>query len=425
MQTAFRLIYTLLYILALLFLLPKEYLRRPVNLRKSWLKEKFGIFRAKDNKISKSNRKGRIWIHAVSVGEVLAISGLVRELSKDHDIILSTITDTGNRVAKERFKENFVEVIYLPFDIPWAIDKTIKTLKPALLILTETELWPNLIFISSKKIPVVLVNGRLSEKSFRGYKRIKFFMKDLLKKLKLICVQEEIYRNRFIQIGAEDSKVHVTGNMKFDIKLQEISLPWENLIPRPVVVAGSTHKPEEEIILDAFLQLKTGTLILAPRHPERFDEVERLIHYKISNIRDVLFLKFKEISLPLSKTAKICIILLNQMGVLGSIYRLCDIAIVGGSFIPHGGQNPLEPAYWKKPIICGPYMHNFPFIEEFIENGGCIKTDSFGIRNLLNELLEKPDTLIKMGEKAFETFIKKTGATERTILLLRNLPLSL
>lgn len=423
MQAAFLLIYTFLYIVALIFLIPKKYLKRPANIRKRWIMEKLGFFKESFSQSSNFGIQPKIWIHAVSVGEIIAVSGLIKRLAQDYEIILSTITDTGQKIAFQRFKDYPVKVIYLPFDIPCAINRTLRFFKPSILILTETELWPNLIFLSSKKIPVILVNGRLSEKSFKGYRKLKFFFNHLLKKLSLLCVQEDSYKERFINIGAEDRKIYVTGNMKFDIELKETSFIWESSIIRPVILAGSTHKPEEEIILDAFLNLDiNGTLILTPRHPERFSEVESIIKTKIAESnREILFLKLSEITSAFSLQPKTLILLVDQMGILDSLYRVCDLAIIGGSFIPHGGQNPLEPAYWKKPIVCGPYMYNFPFIEEFIKEKACRMVDSINLQNSIKELLEKPEIMASMGAKAYEILSKKAGATEKTLKQLKKL----
>lgn len=422
MQTVFLLIYTFFYLIALLFLFPKEYLKRPKEIRNRWIREKLGFFRHTLSKTSQSSSKPKIWIHAVSVGEVIALSKLIKKLSQKYEIILSTITDTGQKVALQKFSGYEIKVIYLPFDTPCAIRRTLKFFNPKAVILTETELWPNLIFFTSKKIPLVLVNGRLSEGSFKGYSKIKFFIKPLLKKFSLICAQEEIYKKRFIKLGADKKKVYITGNMKFDIELKTITFIWENSIPRPVILAGSTHKPEEEIILKAFLNLSiNGTLILAPRHPERFEEVETLIKTKIAESKgNFFFSKLTEMPSTLNAESSY-IVLANKMGILGSLYRICDLAIIGGSFIPHGGQNPLEPAYWKKPIICGPHMHNFPFIQEFLKEGACLMVDQSHLQDSIKKLIEEPQKRLILAEKAHKILSKNSGATEKTLKLLREL----
>ncbi|GAB6183971.1 3-deoxy-D-manno-octulosonic acid transferase [Thermodesulfovibrio hydrogeniphilus] len=411
MQAAF-LIYTIIYLISILILLPKEYLKRPKELRKRWLKEKFGFL-----DVSKTNRK-RIWIHAVSVGEVIAVSKLVNELCKEFDVILSTVTDTGQRVAEQRFKDLPVKIIYLPFDIPFAIKRALKIFEPSAFVLTETELWPNLIKISSKKIPVFLVNGRLSEKSFKGYRKVKFFMKKILSMFTALCVQEEIYKERFKNLGAEESKIFVTGNTKFDIELREIQFEWENSIPKPVILAGSTHHPEEEIIVKSFLEIPyNATLLIAPRHPERFDEVYSWIKENSS----CMVIRLSSMEKIENQALTKLIILIDKMGILGSLYRICDIAIVGGSFIPHGGQNPLEPAYWRKPIVCGPYMHNFPFIDEFVKAGACFMIEKGKLVDTLKNLIENKELKERTGERAYKIFLSESGATKRTVEILEKL----
>ncbi|MCS7215675.1 MAG: 3-deoxy-D-manno-octulosonic acid transferase [Thermodesulfovibrio sp.] len=408
------LIYNFLYLVALIFILPLEYFKRPTFLRKRWIREKFGFFEETESNLP------TIWVHAVSVGEVSAVSKMIMELSNKYRIVLSTITDTGQRIAQERFKNYNVKVVYMPFDISWAIKRFLKSFNPIAIIITETELWPNLISIGSKNKPVIVVNGRISEKSFRGYSKIKFFIKPLIKKLSLICVQEQNYKERFIAIGADKKKIHVTGNMKFDIELKDIKFIWEDYIPSPVIIAGSTHEPEEDIILDAFLKMNIkATLVIAPRHPERFSEVETLIREKIANINEeVFFSKLTDFFSKLTHQNRKFILLIDQMGILGSLYRLCDFAIIGGSFIPHGGQNPLEPSFWKKPFVCGPYMHNFPFTEEFIREKACLSVDRKSLLEAMRKLAENHELRKSMGERAYQIFLKNSGATKKTLNLL-------
>ncbi len=423
MQTAF-LIYSFLYLISILILLPKEYLKRPSSIRNRWLKEKFGFFKDNNTKIVKNSQKLTIWIHAVSVGEVIAVSNLIKKLTSKYDIVLSTITDTGQKVARDRFKDCSVNVIYMPFDIPCAINKTLKHFNPSFVMLTETELWPNLMRIVSQNLPLMLINGRLSEKSYKGYGKIKFFIKPLLNKFSIICVQEDGYRERFINLGADQSKIYVTGNMKFDIELEKIVFTWEDRIPHPVIVAGSTHESEEEIILDAFLKLNMPvSLLIAPRHPERFENVEGLIKRKIKSLANynIFFSRLSGLPSDLNLSSSACIILVDQMGILGSLYRVSDIAIIGGSFIPHGGQNPLEPAYWQKPIICGPHMHNFPFIEQFLTEKACLMADENSLLNIMKELVKNAELRELIGDKAYQLFLAKSGATEKTIKLIQTL----
>jgi len=408
-------LYTFLYYLVNGFFLPKEFFKRPSQLRKKWLKDKLALF----TKTDFISQRKVVWIHAVSVGEVIAISSLIKSLAKEYDILLSTITDTGNQVASQRFKDLPVKIIYLPLDCPFAIKRTLRTFNPSALLIAETEIWPNLILISSKKIPVFLINARISDKSFRRYKKIKFFLKPILSSFSLIAVQDEIYKERFKDLGASEDKIVVTGNTKFDIEIPYISFLWENLIPRPIILAGSTHFPEEKLITETFLKIPIpSSLLIVPRHPERYKEVERTINSMIDEKNEIGFYKLSELPLDIKDFSKV-IILVDQMGILGSLYRIADIAIIGGSFIPHGGQNPLEAIYWEKPVIFGPSMENFPFIKEFLERGACLQVKEEKLKDLLEDLLKHPNKRAQLGKRAYQIFKQKTGATEKILNLLK------
>ena len=414
----FRL-YTLLYYLSAGILLPKEYFKRPSDLRRKWLKEKLAFFKKKD---FISQRKV-IWIHAVSVGEVVAISTLIKILAQEYDILLSTITDTGQKVASQKFKKFPIKIIYLPFDFPFAIKRILKAFNPSVLIIVETEIWPNLILTASKSIPVFLINARLSKKSFERYKKIKFFIKPLLRCFSFIAVQDEKYKERFKVLGASEDKIIVTGNTKFDIEITPISFLWESLIPKPIIIAGSTHFPEEKLIIQAFLKIPaSGSLILVPRHPERFKEVEKTVRSLIENKKEVGFYKLSALPSEVEKinTFSKFILLVDQIGVLASLYRICDIAIIGGSFIPHGGQNPLEAIYWGKPVIFGPSMENFPFINEFLEKGACLQIEQNKLENTLENLIQNSKERAEIGKKAYQIFKQKSGATEKVLKLLKS-----
>ncbi len=417
--------YTFFYFLVLLFFLPKEYFKRPKNLRKKWIKEKFGFLEKSE---SFSSREC-IWIHAVSVGEVISISELVKVLTSYYNVILSTTTDTGQKVALEQFKNLEVKVIYLPFDLPFCIKKVLKTFKPRALLIAETEIWPNLIKITSSFIPVILINARLSERSFKYYKKIKFFIKPIINSFTAIGVQDELYKARFEEIGVNSEKIFITGNVKFDLEVKEIVFDWEFYLKKPVIVAGSTHFPEEKFILKAFLKIfskeKEGTLLVVPRHPERFEEVERTIKNLLSNYSNILFLKLSDLEREKSFTSNQNVInfnkkviLVDKVGILRYLYRICDIAIIGGSFIPHGGQNPLEAIYWKKTVITGPYMENFPFIEEFVKRGAICKVFLENFTYVLETLIKEENLRKEMAEKAYELFLQKKGAKEKTLKMI-------
>jgi 3-deoxy-D-manno-octulosonic-acid transferase len=239
-------IYNLIYSAALAFLLPFEYMKRPVGLRKRWLSEKFGDIERQSGPPGKGWTTCRIptlWVHAVSVGEVIAASAFInsfREKHPEYRIVVSTITDTGQKVAKERFK-GFAGIIYMPFDLPFALRRAISRVRPSVLVIMETEIWPNTFrTFRDVGIPVVLLNGRLSEKSFRGYRKIGRFMRKVLGGVALFCMQNETYAERIIAIGAEKNKVIITGSFKFDVKVMDKVLAWTECLKGPVLVAGST-----------------------------------------------------------------------------------------------------------------------------------------------------------------------------------------
>ncbi|KKK98837.1 hypothetical protein LCGC14_2638770, partial [marine sediment metagenome] len=273
-------LYSLLYSLALLLFFPLEYLKRPRSLRSLWLSEKLG-----NPQITLKAHAGKtLWVHAVSVGEALAAATFIHEYLKsrpDDRIIVSTITDTGRAVASERLR-GLAQVIYLPFDLPWPVSKVIDHIRPDALVIMETELWPNLIrTVKLNRIPVCLLNGRISEKSYGNYMRVKWIFKPVLDMVDVFCVQNEVYAERLRELGVSSDKVNITGSFKFDIKVKDEQLDWTLRLSGPVLIAGSTHKGEDEIVLDAYKRLLAEhpglNLVIVPRHPRRFDDVWSLI----------------------------------------------------------------------------------------------------------------------------------------------------
>jgi 3-deoxy-D-manno-octulosonic-acid transferase len=367
-----------------------------------------------------------IWIHAVSVGEVLTITPLIKKLKEkdsNKEIVLSTITDTGLMVAIDKVGK-IANIIYLPFDVPFLIRKAIRSIEPDLFVIIETELWPNLVkHIKKNNIPILLLNGRISEKSFKGYKKIRFFVKQILTNIDLFCMQDELYSSRIKQLGADHNRVITIGNLKFDKEFSLNPLQWINIFKdlkkeygNFIIVAGSTHEPEEEMILDAYIRLKRDfpniRLIIAPRHPERFNEVGELLKKK-----GLEFIKRSEITLDSDPK----IILLDVIGELAIVYSICDIAIIGGSFILHGGQNPFEPAYWGKAIVCGPHMENFPMINDFYKYKAAKKTESEQLYYTLKGLLSSHEEIESMGKRASELYKKNMGALNKSIEIIESM----
>jgi 3-deoxy-D-manno-octulosonic-acid transferase len=412
------LLYSIIYIVALIFIFPFEYFKRLGHLRERWLKDKFGLL---DSSLI-THYSSPIWVHAVSVGEVMASLPLLKSLREKYpskNIILSTITDTGQKVAGERVPEG-TGVVYLPFDIIPVIYAVIKKVKPVILIIIETELWPNLIrSFRGNGIPVILLNGRISEKSFRGYKRISLFMKMVLSHIDFFGMQGEEYAERIRNLGVNTGKVLNTGNFKFDSSPPSQIPEWTGKIKGPIITAGSTHEGEEEFIASVYHELKKDSpalnLIIAPRHPERFKGVEDILRLK-----GISFIKRSALSneLPESTIVQGQIILLDTVGELSAIYGISDIAIIGKSFRGYGGQNPLEPAYWGKPIVCGPHMENFPVIREFYSEGAAIEVREDELYSTLKELILSPEKAGEIGSKAQELYRRNAGAVEKSLKIV-------
>lgn len=407
-----RYLYSFLYSIALSLLLPFEYAKRPPSERRRWLREKFGYLT-----LPRSNDTGALlWIHAVSMGEVLSAVPFIRELKRRYPslrIVLSTITDTGQKVARERLSDS-ADIIYLPFDLVSVCRLTLRRVRPAAFIAVETELWPNTFRVLKEEgIPILVMNGRVSENSFKGYQRIRFFIKDVLECVDMFCMQDTTYAERIRSLGADAKKITVVGNFKFDIIPPNTLRELPALRKGPVILAGSTHEGEEELIVSVFDQIKGDfpglTLIVAPRHPERFRAVAHMIKAK---------------GLPYEKRSEIRggvsgnLIILDTVGELGSFYRVCDIAVMGGSFIGGGGHNPLEPAFWGKPVLCGPSMENFPFISDFYKEGAAEETDRERLSTALKELLRSPEKRKTMGEKAKALYHREAGAVRRALTIL-------
>jgi 3-deoxy-D-manno-octulosonic-acid transferase len=407
-------IYSFIYTAVIIVLLLPEYLKRPGEFRSRWLREKFGYL---------PEASSAIWVHAVSVGEVGASIGLLHQLKKEYPdsvLVLSTITDTGQKVALERAPEG-TTVAYLPFDIGFLLQRCVERMRPRILIVVETELWPNTFrTLSRSGIPVLVVNGRISERSSRGYRKVSFFMKKVFSFVKGFGMQGEGDAGRLIEIGAPGDKVKVIGNFKFDMGMPgEVPL-WAKSLSSPVIVAGSTHAGEEEVILEAYRENRSRmpglTLILAPRHPDRFREVEELL-----KSLGLPFIKRSAIGkAPATELGDREVVLLDTIGELSSIYGAADIAIIGKSFIGKGGQNPLEPAFWGKPIICGPHMENFPFIKDFYREGAAFEVGTNNLAKKIRELLLSPESGRAAGRKAKDLFMRNSGAVDRAMEMIRS-----
>jgi 3-deoxy-D-manno-octulosonic-acid transferase len=372
-----------------------------------------------------------VWLHAVSVGEVLAVTRLVKTLDvalPEYLIVISTTTRTGQALAREHFGSN--RVFYCPLDFPWAVGAYLDALKPRLLILAESEFWPNLLSgCRRRKIPVAVVNARISDRSWPRYRRLRALWRLFLEPLDRVLAQSQTDADRFLAIGCKLERVSVAGNLKFDVRVAaeaEATRLLKRLTPNlRLVVAGSTLEGEEAALLEAWPQLLAADpkliLVLAPRHPERFAGVAALLDASglAWSRRSTWHTEAEEFSKPLNSGE---IVLLDTIGELASVYSLASVAFVGGSLIPSGGHNPLEPAQFGVPIVMGPYYANFRAITEDLlaHRALCICAQE-QLAATLNGLLADSNAAQAMGARARELFASQAGATGRTVEELKKL----
>ncbi len=373
----------------------------------------------------------RIHIHAVSVGEVLAIAPFVKELKMRHPevkIIFSTVTPTGNELAHKRIPEAD-HIIYFPFDLPWIVKKVVNVIRPHIYITVETELWPN--FLRRVKLSgakSIVINGRISPHTFKGYSYIRPFMKRVLANIDILCMQSEEDARRIREIGAPEQSVTVTGNMKYDQRFVDIS-EAEMQKKRDlfgitsddrVIIAGSTHRGEDEIIIDAFKDCLNSNgnvrLIIVPRHIERTGEVVKLVQQKGMKPVKRTGLRDSDKNVITPDT----IIIVDTIGELSTLYSIASVVIIGGSFIPHGGQNPLEAMYYKKPVIFGQHMFNFREITgKILQAGAGIRVEkNEDLSGILKDLINDPQRQRDMGEKGYQIIVKNRGAIERNLAVV-------
>ncbi len=384
----------------------------------------------------KLNNKEVIWVHAVSLGESIAAMPLIRRLLKDYPdqgILITNMTPTGSDYIKTQIKNlgelggfgKRIRTCYLPYDVPVFIKKFLKEIKPKILLLIETELWPNLLKeLKARNIPVVLVNARLSERSYEKYAKFKNMSQNMLSCLSLTLAQTQDEAERFIQLGQDPEKIQVTGSLKFDLSIpdniEEKASPWRlQLKDRPVWIAASTHEGEESYLLDVhrhFLRdFPAGLLILAPRHPERLPMLQELCKSAGFSFQ------VRSESEAIAPSTQIFIV--NTMGELLLFYALSDVAFVGGSLVPRGGHNLLEPAALKKATLTGPHVFNFQKITEtLVQARASIMTpNSANLTQVLKDLFKNPAKRQKMGEAGFQVVAANRGALDRQYALIRKL----
>ncbi|HKY69990.1 MAG TPA: lipid IV(A) 3-deoxy-D-manno-octulosonic acid transferase [Gammaproteobacteria bacterium] len=378
------------------------------------------------------NLKETLWVHAVSVGEAIAAVPIIQRFLEKYPntkMVITTMTPTGSQRVIEAFKENLgkdIFHVYVPYDISWCVKRFLKRTNPKLVILMETELWPNILhYCGKKKIEVLIANGRLSATSVSRYQKMSGVVKNMLSEVSMVAAQSQEDISRFLSIGMKKNNIHNTGNIKFELLIpphaQEKGTQLRKMFGggRPVWIAASTHDGEERLILSAFKQLKRQfsnlMLILVPRHPERFDKVFELCQQE----------GFKAIrrSQKTPCTPSTDIYLGDTMGELLTFYAASDLAFVGGSLVPIGGHNLLEPAALGLPVLTGPHLFNFTAISEllFQAKGAQKVTDVTSIVQVISELLSNAKMRHRQGQRAKDVVQKNKGALEKLFTLIDTL----
>jgi 3-deoxy-D-manno-octulosonic-acid transferase len=372
-----------------------------------------------------------IWLHAVSVGEVLAVSRLVQEIGAAFPgcrLLVSTTTRTGQALARERFGAN--RVFYCPLDLPWAVSAYLNALRPRLLVLAETEFWPNLLNgCFRRQIPVAVVNARISDRSWPRYQMLKRFWQPILGRLSRLLAQSEPDAQRLVALGCRPERVGVSGNLKFDVRAAQGAEATSQLKAAGAglrfVVAGSTLEGEEAALVEAWPKLLAAdpnlALVLAPRHPERFGAVAAMLDG--SGVLWVRRSAWK--GKPVQDTPALRpgqIVLLDTIGELASVYSLAAVAFVGGSLVPAGGHNPLEPAQFGVPIVMGPHYANFRAISEDLRTHDALRiATKERLAQVLTALLNNPVDAEAVGQSARQAFEQQAGATARSLEAVREL----
>ena len=367
----------------------------------------------------------RCWVHAVSVGESAAAVPLVEAIHRrwpELGIVVSTITPTGARIVADRLAGTAVHR-YFPLDLPGPVRRALEAARPRFFIAIETELWPNFLrALARRRIPSMIANGRISDRSFRRYLRVRWLMRRVLADVSVFAMQSEEDARRIVALGAPPSRVVVTGNLKSDLvpEAEPADAAWRERLGLGATdrlwIAGSTHRGEEAIVLDVFLRARARcprlSLLVAPRHPERAAEVEDLI-------RERGLTPARRSRLPDGR-APGAVVILDTVGELAALYGLAEVVFVGGSLVPIGGHNVLEPAMRGKPVLYGPHTSNFREGAERLQRsgGGIVVKDGLELERELSLLLEDHELARRTGEAARAAFAGRAGAVHATLELI-------
>jgi len=419
----FRFIYSVVFYLITPLIILRLVIRglAAPNYRKRW-GQRFGFFTPSESS------KETIWLHAVSVGETLAAVPLVKALQEKYPerrLLITCMTPTGSERITAAFGDS-VDHSYAPYDTPDAVARFLKRVQPKMLIIMETELWPNTVAACYKRqIPVILANGRLSEKSARGYARVSKLSGPMVAQLSAVAAQHGDDGGRFTALGLPVEKLHITGNIKFDLELnaqirlsaEALRQQWDGTNQRPILLAASTHRGEDEIILQAFSLIKQSVnnalLVLVPRHPERFNQVGDLCldaGYSLARRSNN------------DSTDNADILLGDTMGELMTFFGACDIAFVGGSLVSNGGHNMIEPAAWGKPTLSGLSVFNFAEVSRLLAEAGGLSLveDAAALAESVIVLMKNPEQAQQMGLSAQQVAEANRGALERLLAVIDN-----
>ncbi len=420
-------LYNILLLPATLFIIPYHLYRSLSRGRHAALAERLGI--VPPEKLTAVSGNGAIWVHAVSVGETIAAMPLLKALKKTYPtrkILFTNGTETGRGVA-----ERLAEVdccLYFPFDYRFAADRVLRLVRPSVVVIVETEIWPNFLLTASRMgIPVVLANGRISDRSFARYMKLRWFFRRVLENFAALCMQSDVDAARIISMGASTDRVHVARNLKYDIPAAPVA-PSEQAVLRqdyrlppevPVVTAGSTHDGEEELVVEAYRVLlakgRNLFLVLVPRHPERASAVADLLRRK--GLAFTLRSQLDARSAPLAPGE---VLLVDTIGELMKLYALAAVVFVGGSLVPTGGHNVLEPASLGVPVLFGPHMGNFREIATLIlgSGGGQQVGSGFELTDTLRDLLDDPVRRAEMGNNGARLLEENSGSTARHLAVI-------
>jgi len=430
----------LTYLLILLLASPVLLYRRFVGgkYRDGWSQKFFGRLPAP------AGDGPRVWFHAVSVGEVLQLETVVAEIERrrpDIDVVITTTTSTGLAVAKDKFPRR--HVCYFPLDFSWAVRNAVERIRPDAVVLVELELWPNFIrAVRRREIPLLLINGRISETSFRGYRRIRFLMRGILNRFDRLAMQNDSYAERLRNLGAPPERITVTGSLKFDgiqtdrnnPRTRELRDAFGLSDEDTVFIAGSTHAPEEEIALQTWCSLRDEfpqlRLLLVPRHKERFDEVAKQVEShglpvlrrsEIGGQKSEVGSRKSAIRNPQSATGNpVPVLLLDTLGELSACWGLADIAFVGGSLTRRGGQNMIEPAGYGAAVLFGPNTGNFRDVVDMLRGGNAahVVNDPGELTETVRRLLKHSEERQQLGRNAQRVVLTQQGAVLRTVEMI-------